>query len=590
MDWVVPICFPKFCSKRSRIESGGTFLRHALLIVLLFCLGPATAQNNAPELQQKDSAPTFQSKVNLVLVPVVVRDSRGHAIGDLTKEDFQVFDKGKLQTISSFSVQKRGVGATPQPVAPQPSNAETPAGQANPQVVAPERYVAYLFDDLNVTQGDLMTGKKAAMAHMAKGLAVSDRAAVYTTSGRNPLDFTDDKDKLQEAVSKIQVQSMYQHVGRQCPDLSYYWADLIVNKNDPMALTAAAQETLVCMSMDPTQMSSATQMAQSAAQQELSVGEQGTRVTLSVIKNTVRRMATMPGQRLIVLASPGFLAQTSEAINDKADILDSAARANVMISSLNVRGLFTTNIDASQSGAYSPTVQQLLSQYYSASAVATEDVLAEMAEGTGGIFFHNNNDLNEGFARVAAAPEVSYVLGFSPLVMKPDGNFHRLKITLVERKGLTLQARRGYYALKHTSNAEEDAKADIHDAIFSREEMHDIPVDLQTQFFKTDNTSAKLTIVAKVDLRRLRFRKVDGRNGDELSVVSVLFDRNGNFVTGMTKTVTMKLRDETLARLSSGITVKSSFDVKPGTYVVRLVVRDAEGQAMAAQNGAVEIP
>jgi len=276
----------------------------------------------------------------------------------------------------------------------------------------------------------------------------------------------------------------------------------------------------------------------------------------------------MPGQRLIVLASPGFLAQTSEAINDKADILDSAARANVMISSLNVRGLFTTNIDASQSGAYSPTVQQVLTQYYSASAVATEDVLAEMAEGTGGIFFHNNNDLNEGFARVAAAPEVSYVLGFSPLVMKPDGNFHRLKITLVDRKGLTLQARRGYYALKHTSNAEEDAKADIHDAIFSREEMHDIPVDLQTQFFKT----------------------VDGRNGDELSVVSVLFDRNGNFVTGMTKTVTMKLRDETLARLSSGITVKSSFDVKPGTYVVRLVVRDAEGQAMAAQNGAVEIP
>ena len=70
------------------------------------------------------------------------------------------------------------------------------------------------------------------------------------------------------------------------------------------------------------------------------------------------------------------------------------------------------------------------------------------------------------------------MLGFSPLVMKPDGSFHRLKITVVERKGLVIQARRGYYALKHTSNAEEDAKADIHDAVFSREEMRDIPVDL----------------------------------------------------------------------------------------------------------------
>jgi len=53
----------------------------------------------------------------------------------------------------------------------------------------------------------------------------------------------------------------------------------------------------------------------------------------------------------------------------------------------------------------------------------------------------------------------------------------------------------------------------------------------------------------------------------------------------------MRLRDETLANgLGSGITIRTSFDVKPGTYLVRLVVRDAEGQLMAATNGAVQIP
>jgi hypothetical protein len=53
----------------------------------------------------------------------------------------------------------------------------------------------------------------------------------------------------------------------------------------------------------------------------------------------------------------------------------------------------------------------------------------------------------------------------------------------------------------------------------------------------------------------------------------------------------MKLRDTTYDRLShSGFIVKSSFDVKPGTYLVRLVVRDAEGSQMAARNGAVVIP
>jgi len=92
-------------------------------------------------------------------------------------------------------------------------------------------------------------------------------------------------------------------------------------------------------------------------------------------------------------------------------------------------------------------------------------------------------------------------------------------------------------------------------------------------------------------VRQLRFRKAEGRNLDTLTVASGLFDRNGNYVSALEKTVDMHLKDETLAaRLNVGITVRSGFDVAPGSYFVRLVVRDAEGQKMAALNGAVEIP
>jgi hypothetical protein len=53
----------------------------------------------------------------------------------------------------------------------------------------------------------------------------------------------------------------------------------------------------------------------------------------------------------------------------------------------------------------------------------------------------------------------------------------------------------------------------------------------------------------------------------------------------------MRLKDQTLeSRLNSGITVRSSFDVKPGSYMIRLVIRDSEGQLMAAANGTVDIP
>jgi hypothetical protein len=53
----------------------------------------------------------------------------------------------------------------------------------------------------------------------------------------------------------------------------------------------------------------------------------------------------------------------------------------------------------------------------------------------------------------------------------------------------------------------------------------------------------------------------------------------------------MRLRDTTLERLShTGVTVKTSFDVKPGGYLVRLVVRDSQAAQLSAENGVVEIP
>jgi len=542
-------------------------------------------------MTQHEATPTFSTKVNLVLVPVVVRDSQGQALGNLRREDFQLFDRGKPQVISRFSVEKRGAAALRdkpvETIDAEPTGQEgKPAGAAAP--VVPDRFVAYLFDDMNINATDLMTVQKAATRHLTTALQPADRAAVYTTSGRTMLDFTDDRAKLQDTVMKLRPVTLYQSAGGDCPDISYYVADLIQNKNDPMALQYATQEALACSPQIPTAV--AQQMATSAAQRGVSLGEQNTRVTLSTLKDTVRRLAGKPGQRAIILVSPGFFTTTSEALEDQTGILDLAARSNVIISTLDARGLYTIGLDASQQGPQSLLGQQLIQQYLTASALADEDILATLAYGTGGTFFHNNNDLYEGFKHVATPPEYYYLLGFSPQNMKQDGAFHALKIKLTTARGLDVQARRGYYAPRHAASEQDLAKQEIEEAVFSREEMHDLPVDLRTQFFKPDPADAKLTVLAKVDVKRLRYKKVDGRNKNDLTVVSVLFDRDGNYVTGATKILEMRLRDTTLNKLNGGITVKTSFDVKPGTYAVRLVVRDAEGQLMAAENGAVDIP
>ena len=222
-------------------------------------------------------------------------------------------------------------------------------------------------------------------------------------------------------------------------------------------------------------------------------------------------------------------------------------------------------------------------------ALANADIMSELADATGGTFVHNTNDFEGGLRKLATPPEYSYLLAFTPQDLKFDGRFHTLKVTVKGQK-LNIQARKGYFAPKQAANAVEQAKQQIQDEVFSQEELHDLPVELHTQFFKSSDDDAKLSVVVRLDVRHLHYRKVDGRNNNSLTVVSAVFDRNGNFVTGNQKTLQMHWKDETLGtKLASGVTLKSSFDVKPGSYLVRLVVRDDDGQ-LAAQNGAIEIP
>ncbi|MGC2327182.1 MAG: VWA domain-containing protein, partial [Candidatus Sulfotelmatobacter sp.] len=379
-----------------------------------------------------------------------------------------------------------------------------------------------------------------------------------------------------------------------CPDVNYYVGDLIQNKNDPQATDMATQDALFCaFEGNPRALQSAQMMAKAAASQAVVAGETESRLALGVLKDVVRRTALMPGQRNVVLVSPGFL--TPELESEYTELIDRAVRSQVIINALDARGLYALvpGGDASVPGSANVGAQfmALKVQYQSASASANSDIMAVLADGTGGTFFQNNNDLDEGLRRVSTAPEYYYVLGFTPQNLKLDGNFHGLKVTVKSPEKLTIQARRGYFAPKHVVDPSQEAKEEIDDAVFSQEELHDLPVGLHTQFFKSSEADAKLTVLAHVDVKQLRFRKAEGRNWNDLTVVSALFDRNGTFLQGSEKTVQMRWKDETLQnKLGSGITMRASFDVKPGSYLVRLVVRDSEGQLMSAENGAVEIP
>jgi len=551
------------------------------------------SKQNAEELATHDEPTTFKVNVKLVVVRAVVRDSQGRAIGNLRQEDFQVFDKGKPQVITQFEVEQPGALAAKAHGQSVENSGDTLAAENPPDTAnappAPERFVAYLFDDVHLEFGDLARVRQAAERHFAT-LRPTDRAAIFTTSGQTTLDFTDDHAQLHATLLRLQPRPIGRGFGQDCPDISYYQADLILNKNDPQATLAGIQDAIACSPPPPGNSSMALQMAtalvQGTSASVLSAGDHESRISLGLLSDVVRNVSRKPGQRSVVLVSPGFI--TPQLEYEYTDIIDRAVRSQVVVNTLDARGLYVPTPFGDPTLTRAPPGDKLLIN--SAADSAQADLLAVLANGTGGVFFHNSNDLDEGFRRVAETPEYSYVLAFVPQNLKLDGSFHSLKVTLKNPQKLTLQARRGYYAPKNFANPDEQAKQEIVDAMYSQEELHNLPVNLHTQFFKASDQDAKLVVLADVDVRHLRFRKVEGRNNNVLTCVSAVFNRNGSFLQGIEKTLTMNLKDETLDhKLGSGITLKTSFDVKPGSYLVRLVVRDAEGQLMSAENGTVEI-
>ena len=274
-----------------------------------------------------------QSGANLVQVPVVVRDRDGHAVKRLLKEAFELYDRGKRQEIVSF--------------------AETRLGEQT----VPERQVALLFDDVGIRDSaDLTRARDAATRHLA-ALQPGDRASVATTTCRVLLDFTEDRAKLQEAVSRISFGS-------------------------PPVCRVARKEVL----------------------------------QLSVLSSLVRQVALAPGQRSVILISPGFYVGHDRTA-EMTQLIDQAIGSKVRIDALDVGGVSgSPMIETTHSFSPGPpdtVTRQTGGQQLQHIPPSHPVALIELASGTGGTYVAPGNDLDVGFRKLAT-PESFYLLGFAP--------------------------------------------------------------------------------------------------------------------------------------------------------------------------------
>jgi len=454
---------------------------------------------------------------------------------------------------------------------------------------------------VHLRRGDLTQVREAVWRNLQETASPAERIAIFTTSRRIFTDFTDDLDKLHTALYKINSTYMYRAVAcpSPCPDLSFYLA-YQVDRGNTLALQVAGTivgDPIPALNStglkQPAQITgSAGMKAETAALHSLRWGEQETELSLDALRDVARRMAPLAGRRTIVMLSQGvFVPYEQEGELERT--IDWAQRSGVVVNTLNSSGLLTgfEPVTPAEDDTVEPGGGS--TQFINEARNAEMETLIYIAEATGGTAIARSNDYLGGIRRIASPPEYRYILGFSPHDLAPDGKFHALSIKLTNPalKAYTVQARKGYYAPKQGEGLPEATAKEIENAIFSRDDIRDLPVEMRTDVKKSEGSGGELTVSTDIDLKLLHYSKVDGRKCQELTAVAAIFDRDGNFIAGKQQTLTLKLRDQTMDGLSQKPpeTLQSSFALSPGTYLVRLVVRSAADQAMTEISSQVDV-
>lgn len=529
-------------------------------------------------------------KVFLVEINTVVRNAKGAVVTGLKKQDFKVYDKGKQQTITKFVVQRPAPAIVHRQSATKVS-VKTPSGIAEATAAKPApRNIELFFDDRKTPFRYLKYAQSAAEKFVREDLYPGDEVGVFTASRTVTQNFTNNRQKLLKAVAAVHVAKVGTPLAtfNTCPvyPMGPYIAYRILDLSDTEALHMYTERPCSVQVND----------VQTEAQIILSATENVDLDTLENLAAVAQQMKQMPGSRVVVLIRSGFFTATLKRALDA--VAQAALDSEVVIDSLNAQGLVAVegsrNADKLVTGSRyyryvaHPAYTRMLDKDRIAEA---EDVLSSLAMDTGGIYFHDRNDLANGLAEMAAVPEASYLIGFTPSHLKDNGSYHRLKVKLTTPGSFKIEARPGYFAPPRPSRKKKGKQNKIDPEVLKTNDVGGFPVGVKAQAGRLPSGKTGMLVSLHVDPRDLKFRKHKGRHLDDLSLVVALFTPNGKFVAGERGLVEMALKNNSLEGLiRRGLNASVVLQAPLGHYRLRVVAEDMQSGKLFATTKQASIP
>ena len=367
---------------------------------------------------------------------VVVRDAQGKPVAGLHLGDFRVLSDRHPESICEFLAEEPRGPQTTRAMAEDRETSQPSAGSPN----LPQHFAAFLVDDYHLATQDLPLTREAVDHSVVKALQSGCRVGLFSASGAISVGFTEDHHELSQALAQLRPHSRFLR-GGYCPDLTPYHAQKILEGSDPEALRLGVAMTFLCRCRCPTSVDTAVSTAMLiSVHSDIAAAH-----TLQALNQVASRLEDLPGLRTLTIISDGFLMGTH--LEEVETLVDRAVRQHISISAFDPHELcsLAATGDTGESGqSLAPRDALAAEKMARRSSEADAEVLSELADGTGGEWVKNSADFNAGL-RWSDSPGPSYLLGVSPPSATSSGEFHRIKVTLIDHTHLRVQARHGFY-------------------------------------------------------------------------------------------------------------------------------------------------
>jgi VWFA-related protein len=523
------------------------------------------AQNAAQDQSAQQSGFVLRMNGELVLTNVVVRDSKtGEVVKGLQKSDFSIYENGKQQQIDTFDFESVDQ-ATPLNEATVSglagsgkSKANGPAIVARPEDLRNHRLIVMFFDLTSMQPEDLERSVDAAQDFLRKKMQPADLVALVSLGDALNVDqdFTADKDAL---VREVGAYNGTEGQG--------FAQGATANSNQVEDTTGYTPD-------------------------ESEYNDINTDRELFALRAVSKSLEKINEKKSLLYFSGGI---SRDGIENQASLraaVNAAVRANLAIYSVDTRGLQVISPlgDASTgslrgTGAYNGGA--LLNSMNA--NFATQEVMATLSSDTGGKAFFDSNDFAPAFAQVQRDTSAYYAIGFRSSNSARDGRYRKLTVKL-NRPGVKLEYRPGYYApadFRHSGR--EDRERDLEEQLASDLPATDMAVYLDAMYFRLDENRFYVPVSLIVPGSQIPFVKGGDKDKATLDIIGEVIDEVKRPIGHARETVKLNL-DPSLQARQRNIQYTTNFDLPPGKYHLKFVVRENETGRMGSFEADITLP